>query len=162
MAMTSPPFTAPPSKIQAFLLTMQGRRAAEVATAFQGRPTQAGTPNAGRTPDSGPPARKGGTAQQARRITMTLGQTCPPECWRAQYAFKNSMIHWNSAIHITYRISLRSSSMPEPRDPLLKVLIHSLNAAKLRRCHCTETSLKCPPAGAQGLLAPGRSPLKQQ
>jgi hypothetical protein len=29
----------------------------------------------------------------------------------------------NSAIRITYRISLRSSSMPEPRDPLLKVLI---------------------------------------
>ena len=29
----------------------------------------------------------------------------------------------DSAIHITYRISLRSSSMPEPRDPLLKVLI---------------------------------------
>ena len=29
----------------------------------------------------------------------------------------------NSAIHITYRISLRSSSMPVPRDPLLKVLI---------------------------------------
>ena len=28
----------------------------------------------------------------------------------------------NSAIHITYRISLRSSSMSEPRDPLLKVL----------------------------------------
>ena len=32
----------------------------------------------------------------------------------------------NSAIHTTYRISLRSSSMPEPRDPLLKVLIISL------------------------------------
>ena len=29
----------------------------------------------------------------------------------------------NSAIHITYRISLRSSSMREPRDPLLKVVI---------------------------------------
>ena len=29
----------------------------------------------------------------------------------------------NSAIRITYRISLRSSSMPEPRDPLLKVLV---------------------------------------
>jgi hypothetical protein len=28
----------------------------------------------------------------------------------------------NSAIHITYRVSLRSSSMREPRDPLLKVL----------------------------------------
>src|SRR3954469_10125765 len=30
----------------------------------------------------------------------------------------------NSAIHTTYRISLRSSSMPEPRDPLLKVVIY--------------------------------------
>ena len=28
----------------------------------------------------------------------------------------------NSAIHITYRVLLRSSSMREPRDPLLKVL----------------------------------------
>ena len=35
----------------------------------------------------------------------------------------------NSAIHITYRISLRSSSMPEPRDPLLKVL-----------CYCNQDS----------------------
>ena len=33
----------------------------------------------------------------------------------------------NSAIHITSRILLRSSSMPEPRDPLLKVLIHSVS-----------------------------------
>lgn len=30
----------------------------------------------------------------------------------------------NSAIHITYHISLRSSSMREPRDPLLKVLFY--------------------------------------
>jgi len=30
----------------------------------------------------------------------------------------------DSAIYITYRISLRSSSMQEPRDPLLKVLFH--------------------------------------
>ena len=29
----------------------------------------------------------------------------------------------NSAIHTSYRISLRSSSIPEPRDPLLKVFI---------------------------------------
>ncbi|CAG8500016.1 14345_t:CDS:2 [Funneliformis caledonium] len=28
------------------------------------------------------------------------------------------------AIHITFRISLRSSSMREPRDPLLKVIFH--------------------------------------
>lgn len=29
----------------------------------------------------------------------------------------------NSAIHITYRISLRSSSLPEPRHPLLRVVV---------------------------------------
>ena len=42
----------------------------------------------------------------------------------------------NSAIHITYRISLRSSSMPEPRDPLLKVLINSNidSDAKMQCC----------------------------
>jgi hypothetical protein len=33
----------------------------------------------------------------------------------------------NSAIHTTYRISLRSSSMPEPRDPLLKVVTIDLS-----------------------------------
>ena len=38
-----------------------------------------------------------------------------------QCAFKDSMIP-RAAIRITYRISLRSSSMREPRDPLLKVL----------------------------------------
>ena len=32
----------------------------------------------------------------------------------------------NSAIHITYRISLRSSSMREPRDPLLKVVFKQI------------------------------------
>ena len=37
------------------------------------------------------------------------------------YAFKDLMIH-NSAIIITYRISLRSSSSQEPRYPLLKVV----------------------------------------
>ncbi len=45
----------------------------------------------------------------------------------------------NSAIHITYRISLRSSSMPEPRDPLLKVLIHLFLLVQLRE--------EIPPAG---------------
>ena len=47
----------------------------------------------------------------------------------------------NSAIHITYRISLRSSSMPEPRDPLLKVLTN---------CNCTQTTIDI-----QGLAASG-------
>ena len=43
-----------------------------------------------------------------------------PRSARCVQRFDDSL---NSAIHITYRISLRSSSMPEPRDPLLKVLI---------------------------------------
>ena len=44
----------------------------------------------------------------------------------------------NSAIHITYRISLRSSSMPEPRDPLLKVLIHFHPALARKKVHSEE------------------------
>jgi hypothetical protein len=56
---------------------------------------------------------------------MTLKQACSSEYQGAQSAFKDSMIHWKSAIHITYRDSLRSSSMREPRDPLLKVVIDS-------------------------------------
>ena len=45
----------------------------------------------------------------------------------------------NSAIHITYRISLRSSSMREPRDPLLKVVFEFFILKKLdnkRRLVC--------------------------
>ena len=44
----------------------------------------------------------------------------------------------NSAIHTTYRISLRSSSMPEPRDPLLKVLIFVCfsDITVLQRVYC--------------------------
>src|SRR6266403_6041767 len=54
---------------------------------------------------------------------LTLEQACSSEHRGAQGAFKDSMIHCRSAIHITYRDSLRSSSMREPRDPLLKVVI---------------------------------------
>lgn len=42
-----------------------------------------------------------------------------PESAMCVQRFDDSL---NSAIHITYRISLRSSSMREPRDPLLKVV----------------------------------------
>ena len=41
----------------------------------------------------------------------------------------------NSAIHTTYRISLRSSSMPEPRDPLLKV-VNDLHFVTDADCNC--------------------------
>jgi hypothetical protein len=58
----------------------------------------------------------------------------------------------NSAIRITYRISLRSSSMPEPRDPLLKVLVIFL--LRLRH-HCSKNFCGGPLAGAgQGSGSP--------
>lgn len=61
-----------------------------------------------------------------------------------------------SAIHITYRISLRSSSMPEPRDPLLKVLTYCISYSE--RPLMTEsfgllTGLPSPESGAGA--APG-------
>ena len=76
----------------------------------------------------------------------------------------------NSAIHITYRISLRSSSMPEPRDPLLKVLIYFC------LCHSDNTTVEkqefvasggrlvpglAAGAGARG-FRPGATPPKQR
>ncbi|EKM73381.1 hypothetical protein AGABI1DRAFT_81107 [Agaricus bisporus var. burnettii JB137-S8] len=50
-----------------------------------------------------------------------------PRSARCVQRFDDSL---NSAIHITYRISLRSSSMREPRDPLLKVADHFLQYLK--------------------------------
>jgi hypothetical protein len=61
----------------------------------------------------------------------------------------------NSAIHITYRISLRSSSMREPRDPLLKVfsLLRSF-LLPWRAGHQTEG----PPVGWAARFARGPPP----
>ena len=55
----------------------------------------------------------------------------------------------NSAIHITYRISLRSSSMPEPRDPLLKVFIYLIKDSDVQR----QGSVG-PPGAAEAALPP--------
>src|ERR1700754_2145225 len=51
----------------------------------------------------------------------TLRQACHPVTGGAMCVqrFDDSLI---DAVHTTYRILLRSSSMREPRDPLLKVL----------------------------------------
>src|SRR5258705_4672971 len=54
-----------------------------------------------------------------------------PRSARCVQRFDDSL---NSAIHITYRISLRSSSIREPRDPLLKVV---LIACDRKRRHST-------------------------
>ena len=53
-----------------------------------------------------------------------------PRSARCVQRFDDSL---NSAIHITYRISLRSSSMREPRDPLLKVVLYHLKAFVLKK-----------------------------
>ena len=63
----------------------------------------------------------------------------------------------NSAIHITYRISLRSSSMPEPRDPLLKVLNYCLVLRQHKESVWSSGGHR--PAGAGG---PKAGPPKQQ
>src|SRR6267143_5558051 len=68
---------------------------------------------------------------------MILKQACPSE-WpngaRCVQRFDDSL---NSAIHITYRISLRSSSMREPRDPLLKVVLYCVKRGihPIRLCY---------------------------
>ena len=59
----------------------------------------------------------------------------------------------NSAIHITYRISLRSSSMPEPRDPLLKVLINLAFKLRLQSSYSVQWCLRR--ARARGQVPPG-------
>ncbi len=61
----------------------------------------------------------------------------------------------NSAIHITYRISLRSSSMPEPRDPLLKVFSSSL--AALSRSPSGALTTLSREAGLAGSAGGGRA-----
>ena len=67
----------------------------------------------------------------------------------------------NSAIHITYRILLRSSSMPEPRDPLLKVLKDFCTWYKISDFINTEI-YECPLAGAFQLNDRDQNPPRQQ
>ena len=65
----------------------------------------------------------------------------------------------NSAIHTTYRILLRSSSMPEPRDPLLKVFM------PFRRVPFSQRVCAIQLCGTQGVRAwqgRARGPLPQR
>jgi hypothetical protein len=62
----------------------------------------------------------------------------------------------DSAIHITYRVSLRSSSMPEPRDPSSKVLIF-----KFLVCICVSDVDKKGDAVARAFLAKGKPSQRQ-
>ncbi len=64
------------------------------------------------------------------RGTTTLRQTCRRGCFGAicVQRFDDSR---NSAIHTTYRSSLRSSSLREPRYPLLRVVFGCAGGAAL-------------------------------
>ena len=76
-------------------------------------------PRAQRPPSSGPP---GGGA--LRGVEVPLEETCSTAELGSAICVQNFDDSLNSAIRITYRISLRSSSLREPRYPLLKVVSH--------------------------------------
>ena len=58
--------------------------------------------------------------------SLTLRQACSQEYPGSAMCVQNLDDSRGLAIRITYRISLRSSSLWEPRHPLLKVVRHSL------------------------------------
>ena len=92
-----------------------------------GRRTKKGTPAAGSGVRGGAP----------RRVVTPLEETCfqaEPESAICVQSFDDSL---NSAIRTTYRISLRSSSLREPRYPSVGVVCFWLVQAE-RRAHPPE------------------------
>ena|SRR5256885_10442232 len=79
---------------------------------------------------------KGSTLRFAHDTQTGMLQGIPRSA-RCVQRFDDSL---NSAIHITYRISLRSSSMREPRDPLLKLcsndVLHQLHSVQVQLSLC--------------------------
>ena len=70
---------------------------------------------------------------------QTLQQACSqayPGSAICVQSFDDSL---NSAIRTTYRISLRSSSLREPRYPLLKVVSHSVHVIRRTRREAAST-----------------------
>ena len=80
---------------------------------YVGRQSLSGESFAGQTPNTKQCLRVQNDARTGMPHGIPRGAMCVQR-------FDDSL---NSAIHTTFRISLRSSSMPEPRDPLLKVVI---------------------------------------
>jgi hypothetical protein len=139
------------------VLLLRGGRCDVAATAFRGRRRGLVGP-AGAVPQRQvPPRKRGPEGRNDARTGMPARVLAGAMCVQR---FDDSL---NSAIHITYRISLRSSSMPEPRDPLLKVLIHSPTAVAGRRVHSEEMPpVKCSRRVSSGVLrrapwCPGRT-----
>jgi hypothetical protein len=99
---------------------------------------------------SGPPPETGGRGPNTQAVLEGSNDArtgMPPGIPGGAMCVQRLDDSLNSAIHITYRISLRSSSMPEPRDPLLKVLT---DLAK-----CSDRNLQTAFRGVFGGRGPG-------
>ena len=62
------------------------------------------------------------------KLKPTLEEACSQEYPESAFCVRRFDDSLNSAIRTTYRISLRSSSLPEPRYPLLRVVRIRLKA----------------------------------
>jgi hypothetical protein len=71
----------------------------------------------------------GGTRSQS---LTALEEACSQEYPESAFCVRRFDDSLNSAIRTTYRISLRSSSLPEPRYPLLRVVQHSVKSGLQR------------------------------
>ena len=69
-----------------------------------------------------------------RESTQTLRQACFREKPESAMCVENFCDSRGLAIRITYRISLRSSSLWEPRHPLLKVVRQDIKETKVSFC----------------------------
>ena len=75
-------------------------------------------------PHSSAGAKRRASARGGEWCEQTLQQACSQAYPGSAMCVQNFDDSLNSAIRITYRISLRSSSLREPRYPLLKVVSH--------------------------------------
>ena len=94
-------------------LSQASRRPEETAVSFQ----------AGHRDRFRPPAPSKASGHGAERDSLTLRQACSLEKPGSAMCVQNLDDSRGLAIRITYRISLRSSSLWEPRHPLLKVVV---------------------------------------
>ena len=91
-------------------------------------------------PHSSAGAKRRTSARGGEWGEQTLQQACSQAYPRSAMCVQNFDDSLNSAIRITYRISLRSSSLREPRYPLLKVVSHWYQRGGGGRRHLNTTS----------------------
>jgi len=70
--------------------------------------------------------------REGTEVRSTLEEACSQEYPESAFCVRRFDDSLNSAIRTTYRISLRSSSLPEPRYPLLRVVQYSVKSGLQR------------------------------